>query len=101
MHPEVAALEILSLLFKILPGFFAAWIFYGLTAHPKADWFERCVQALIFTVLIQAATNILRWILLGLGELGLSVGPWNEGSNLVWSVILGLLMGLAFARAAN
>ncbi len=37
----------------LLPGFITAWIFYGLTSHPKPSQFERTIQALIFTFIIQ------------------------------------------------
>jgi hypothetical protein len=52
--------DILNLIYKLLPGFLSAWVFYGLTAHPKASPFERVVQALIFTVMIQGADSILK-----------------------------------------
>ena len=44
--------DIVSVIYYLLPGFVAAWVFYGLTAHPKASPFERVVQALIFTVVV-------------------------------------------------
>ncbi len=41
--------EVLKVIYALLPGFVAAWIFYGLTAPPRQSPFERVVQALIFT----------------------------------------------------
>ena len=46
--------EIVNVIYALLPGFLAAWIFYALTAHPKQGPFERVVQALIFTGIVQA-----------------------------------------------
>ncbi len=46
---ELASKELVGIISYLLPGFLAAWIFYGLTAHPKPQPFERVVQALIFT----------------------------------------------------
>ena len=51
---ELPSRETLSLLFFLLPGFVAAWVFYGLTAHPRKDTLERVIQALIFTVIVRA-----------------------------------------------
>jgi hypothetical protein len=60
--------EVATLIYHLLPGFVAAWIFYGLTAHPKADHFERVVQALIFTVIARGITIVVRHTLLLLGH---------------------------------
>lgn len=46
--------QVISLLQYLLPGFLAAWIFYGLTSYAKPSNFERVIQALIFTLFIQA-----------------------------------------------
>jgi len=45
--------QVISLLQYLLPGFLAAWIFYGLTSYAKPSNFERVIQALIFTLFIQ------------------------------------------------
>ena len=47
--------DIVVILQYLLPGFLAAWIFYGFTSHPKPSQFERVVQALIFTLIIHLA----------------------------------------------
>lgn len=101
MSPEIDAKEIIGFLYLLLPGFVAAWLFFGLTAHPKADWFERTVQALIFTGIIQAATFLIRTVLEFFGQLGFSLGPWTIEVNLVWSLVLALLLGIMFSAMAN
>mgnify|MGYP000737068882 FL=1 len=50
---ENIATDVISLLRYLLPGFLSAWIFYGFTSFKKPSQFERVVQALIFTLLIQ------------------------------------------------
>ena len=92
--------EIISVVYYLLPGFVSAWVFYGLTAHQKASPFERVVQALIFTVFVQSFVTIVSWILLGLGRL-VPLGVWSQGCALVWSVMIALACGLAFAGLAN
>ncbi len=95
-----ASSEIVSLLYYLLPGFVAAWVFYGLTAHPKASPFERVVQALIFTVVVQAFTVITGWFLLACGNI-ITLGTWTASSAFVWSVLLAFAFGLLFAYFAN
>ena len=41
------------LLFPLSGGFFAAWVFYGLTPFSKPSGYERTVQALIFTIIVE------------------------------------------------
>lgn len=50
--------QIIFLLQYLLPGFLAAWVFYGLTSHAKPSHFERVIQALIFVLFIQAFVYI-------------------------------------------
>ena len=59
--------DLLQVIYFLLPGFVAAWIFYGFTAHPRQSPFERVVEALIFTALVQALTATVTSILYGIG----------------------------------
>ncbi len=93
--------DIVSVIYFLLPGFVAAWVFYGLTAHPKASPFERVVQALIFTVVVQAFTVITGWFLLACGNIFYCLGIWTVRSAFVWSVLLAFAFGLLFAYFAN
>ncbi|WP_425032221.1 hypothetical protein [Pelagibius sp.] len=54
--------DIVGLLQYLLPGFLAAWVFYGLTAHQKPSQFERVIQALIFTLIVQAIVSLEKWV---------------------------------------
>ena len=53
-----ASQQFISTLQYLLPGFLAAWIFYGLTSYAKPSHFERVIQALIFTLFIQIFVSI-------------------------------------------
>ena len=67
-------------------------MFYGLTAHPRREAFERVVQALIFTFIVKAATIVVRQKLLiktRLYDFGLS----GEDAGLVWSLIIAVVLG--------
>ena len=93
--------EILGLIYQLMPGFLAAWCFYGLTAHQKSSEFERTVQALIFTTIVRAVVVCVRFMLLWLGTTILSVGQWTDDGEFVVSVVIGVLIGVAFASSAN
>ena len=97
-----------QLLIFLLPGFLAAWIFYGLTAHPRREPFERVVQGLVFTfivkvevVLIHAAAwidyQLLRCLTFGL----LPAWRWSDTAELFASAVAAVVTGLAFAALAN
>jgi Family of unknown function (DUF6338) len=93
--------DTLRLLYFLLPGFLAAWIFYGLTAHPKKEAFERVVQALIFTFLVKTLNVVVRY------EWWIHWHPrrpqtwWDDEKELISSTILAILLGLVVAVAAN
>ncbi len=93
--------EVVSIVIYLLPGFVTAWIFYGLTAHRKDSPFERVVQALIFTVIIQAAVVVLQWVFQVIGSIANVFGPSTEQADLVWSVMLAVIMGVVFSWCAN
>ena len=93
--------DVIALIYHLLPGFVTAWVFYGLTSHPKTSSFERVVQALIFTAIGQAIVLPLGFALLLLGDWCGALGTWNESSKFVNSVIVALLLGHFLAWGAN
>ena len=48
--------EVVNVLVFLLPGFVAASVFHSLTSHPKPGTFDRLIQALVFTVIVNAIT---------------------------------------------
>jgi len=94
--------EVVSLIFHLLPGFLTAWIFYGLTAHPKRSPFERAVQALIFTALVRVFVVAIESTVLFIGEWKpWTLGKWTENTSYVWSIFLAILLGHVLAYFAN
>jgi hypothetical protein len=93
--------EVSGVLQYLLPGFIAAWIFYGFTSHPKPGKFERVIQALIFTFFAQAILIALKWLLERIGSWMPSFGPWNHEADVIWSVVGGLIVGFAAMLLAN
>jgi len=88
---------IIDLLTYLLPGFIAAAILYNLTPSPRPVPFERLVQALIFTILIQVAVFGVRELLMWSGNQLGSLGNWTEETRLTWSVLLAFGFGLLLA----
>lgn len=90
----------IEILFKLLPGFFTAWVFYGLTAYKIGSPFERVVQALVFTALVQGLVIAVRYFSLLIGQV-VSLGPWTDDGAFVASIAIALLLGLGLAYAGN
>ncbi len=93
--------EIIEILTYLLSGFIAAWVYYGLTAFPKPSQFERIVQALIFTVLIQGIVSSIKWISFFFGKYLFDLGVWSDEKRLIVSIIVALLFGTLFCKYSN
>ena len=97
---DITAKEFVSFVTFVLPGFVAAWVFYGLTSHPKPSQFERIVQALVFTFVIQTFVAPCRWGLEKIGEIA-PLRPWNAIAKSGISLGLALIMGGTLAWLTN
>lgn len=97
---ENLAHDLITLLHYLLPGFLSAWIFYGFTSYPKPSQFERVIQALIFTLIVHTAVNILKVICEYIGQFK-SFGTWTSDSELIFSIVFATAMGFVFAYFAN
>lgn len=98
---EIPDHSVVAVLTYLLPGFITAALVYSLTPSPKPIPFERVVQALIFTMLVQVGVIGVRFTLLRLGSHVGVLGTWTENVRLVWSVVLAGCIGLLFAWTAN
>ena len=85
-----ASQQFIFILQYLLPGFLAAWIFYGLTSYAKPSHFERVIQALIFTLFIQIFVSIFDEFFPG--------HNWVE--NLL-PFLFAVVWGIVFAVSAN
>jgi len=98
--PDQLTKEFVLLLTYLLPGFLAAWVFYGLTSHPKPSQFERVVQALVFTLIIQTFLPVAHWILVGIGKV-YYICSWDQTSKGLTSLILAIGLGVILAYFTN
>jgi len=97
---ENLAKDLISALQYLLPGFLTAWVFYGFTSFPKPSQFERIIQALIFTLIIQSLVFIEKNGAFKIGEIAI-LGAWTERSELLCSTITAFILGTIFAYFAN
>lgn len=97
--PELSK-EVVALLYFLAPGFVVAWVYFGLTSHTKPAQFERVVQALIFTVVVQAVVALERYAAEALGK-WVALGLWTTSSQLVASMVNAVVLGLLFATCVN
>ena len=84
-----AASEAVAVLTFLLPGFVSAAVFYSLTSHPKPNEFGRVIQALIFTIVVQAAAKVV-----------LLTGSWIRAGELwteEWEVVVAVLIAVSVA----
>ena len=88
--------DLISLLSFLLPGFVAAAVFFWLTALPKPSGFERVVQALVFTAIVQS----LAWLILPLMDWSGQI-PESESATNALTVFLASVIGLISAVAVN
>ena len=93
----LASSETVSILIFLLPGFVAAAVFYWLTSHPKPGAFERIVQALIFTILVQAVVKMFFIVMEGVGW----TFSWDETAHLIFSTSAAIGLGLVAAYTLN
>ena len=94
------ASDLITFIQYLLPGFLAAWIFYGFTSYQKPSQFERIIQALIFTVIIETGKTTLRYAGHVAGLMTIDRG-WTTGEDLLVSVVLAIVTGFAFVTSAN
>lgn len=98
--PDEIARDVVLLLTYLLPGFLAAWVFYGLTSHAKPSQFERVVQALIFTFIVQTLIAPSRWVLERAGDF-IALRPWDRAAEGFVSLALAIMLGTALAYFTN
>jgi hypothetical protein len=95
-----ASSEFVAAITYLLPGFLAAWVFLGLTAHPRREPFERVVQAIIFTGVVHALNYGVEWTL-GEATAWVTLGAWTHEVATCWLVVNALFVGILFSVFAN
>src|SRR5437667_64432 len=94
---DLPSKTVIDLLTYLMPGFITAAILYNLTPAPRPIPFERVVLALIFTVVVWVLVVALKTSFSVVGERAMAVGDWTDSTQLVWSVLLAVFLGLVVA----
>lgn len=97
---EEAVTSTLGVLKYLLPGFVVAWVYFGLTAHYKPDKFERVIQALVFSIIVQAVVSVFQRAFLFFGR-RVSLGVWDGDVQVSLSVVVAVLLGFLFSWCVN
>lgn len=92
--------DFIGVLYQLMPGFLASWLFYSLTAHQRDDPFGRVVTALIFSSLIGVLNAAVEFLLLLLGRL-LAIGSWNTTAERALAIAIAIPLGIGAALVAN
>ena len=102
MEVKIAA-ETVGVLRFLLPGFFAAWLFYLLTPHRKNTQFERIIEAFILTGGIQFIVLVARRVALWIPTVWprWNWGVWTENRALALAMFIALITGLVLILCAN
>lgn len=95
-----ASSDIITIIFYLLPGFIAAWVFYGFTGFEPPDMMSRVIQAMILTMIIRVLAAGMRELSYFLAEYVL-LGTWTEDVELAWSIALAFAVGVIYAVSAN
>ena len=96
--------EGLELLQYVFAGLVASWVFYGLTTYKRPTPFERLVQALIYTAVVQLTAGFIVNVA---GEgwwakaADISAGEENLIASPLLVLTLALALGFILAVAAN
>ena len=98
---ELPSKTVIEVLTYLMPGFITAAIVHNLTPAPRPIPFERVVVALIFTVVVQTLVFMLKTSLLFSGTMLPTFGNWTNESEVIWSVLLAISLGLVIAHLAN
>ena len=92
-----ASNEIIAILTFLLPGFVAAAVFHSLTAHPKPKEFDRLVQALIFTTVVQAIVKGIPLVVVRAGTEPI----WSSEAEIVVAVLAAVGVALIATYFSN
>jgi len=87
--------ELVNVLTFLIPGFITAWVVFGLTAAKKPSQFERIVQALIFTAVINAAFEVISGVILKTCLVSL------YEYRLAYHIVMALFLGLSYSWLIN
>lgn len=97
---EGLSAEIIPVLQQLMPGFLAMIVFYWFAEIPKPTYFEKILQALIATAVVQVFVTATERLCYLIGTY-YSFGQWNEGLTSWINLVYAVAIGLALAYLCN
>jgi hypothetical protein len=97
---DLVSSDILALLYRLLPGFITAAIVYNFTPRTKGGAFERVIEALVYTLLVQILVAPTKWLLLWAGQ-SWPIAQWTDSSAMTVAVLWAVVLGCFMARWLN
>ena len=85
--------DVLVLLTQLMPGFLTAWVVYGLTTYTKPAQFERVIQALIYSFIVNTLAELLKRILIFAGRY-VQFGVWDHSAEMLSSALIAIVLGV-------
>lgn len=93
--------DLLPLIQKLIPGFLMTMTFYWFAEVPKPGQFDRTLQALVGTALIQASMLGIQQAAYFIGDHCFSLGPWSNTASDASAILIGGFVGLCLAYFCN
>jgi hypothetical protein len=97
---DIPSSEVIKVIYALLPGFVAAGLLYLFTAYDRLSPFERTVQALVFTGIVQVVVLGFRELMFLFGA-RYCFGEWTDNVAFATSIIFAALLGLLLSVLAN
>ncbi len=94
-------LDLVGLLYKLLPGLVAASVFHSITPYPRRDVFDRVANALVFTAIGQILMSLFRPVAISIGTNWFSMGPWTEETSLFAATLFAVFFCILLAFLLN
>lgn len=92
--------ELLPLIQTLIPGFLMTMVFYWFAEVPEKNQFDRILQALVGTSVIQAIIHGAEQLSYLLGSI-FSFGGWSTSMANMAAMLMGVVFGVALAYFCN
>ncbi len=97
---EGLSAEVIPVLQQLMPGFLAMIVFYWFAEIPKPAYFEKILQALISTAIIQVCVSGTESLCYLIGNY-INFGVWSEASTSWTAIVYAAFMGGILAYLCN
>ena len=97
---SLLSLELINILKFLIPGFITIRIIESLTPNETKKEFDLIINALIYTILINAIVFLFSSLFCFIGNWYV-IGVWDDKLSLIWSVIISISIALLMSYILN